>query len=741
MISNLDNLQPANGSSQGQSLPATLHESRGSELLSPVVSALAVPCGTGAAVATMPLQPIACVKTYLLQRTPVPRLEMEPQLFSRLPVDLRSQVKRLQAAVLYVVKLTTAKTPIKVQPACERSLQIYREFGPLKTFRDKFDRWMDQQDWLVLVNRAKAGALWQAAQRGLSDAFLDYVAARMGAFKRGDAAEQAILSIHRQWQTGRNHKGVAEVIPGYEANWETRTRALLPDGWHSTNIRTHLKKRAKFTKITKALLHEGTSAAKNFGPHVHSARNGESGPLRFMELVQFDDVRCDFRVMDTDSGQVNALWLLVARDVATGMLLGFGMRPARARDDGTQEHLKLQDMKQLAGWLLETYGLPPYLMTWKIERGTATLAQGTSGALTELLGPDRICVSYSSMINGQSPTGYAEKAVGNSKAKAMLESLNRLQHMLTSHFPGQIGLNYSKIPAEHAARVAEAREIWNSHRPEDRASLAYPFYTIPQARAGLFEIFGIQNRRTEHDMEGFNRIAEWFDDVTGTWQPASSAPADMADRKVRQRMESPIERAAWLLAGCEPFTKVSPEILTAFYEHTQRSCPVKDNGEIQIMIEGKILRFAPPAPGFALPPETKVLGYYNPNDPRFLTLTDGRGAILGTWVRRGLVAHGDREALAAAIRYSTNALNVAKSRATELATDDRQQLEAMRTHNADFVTVAAPQALDRAQTQISSPVAAAVRAVAGEKAVNKQQQQSRDAIQRAAREALRNLAA
>jgi hypothetical protein len=675
------------------------------------------------------------VKTYLANRAPVPRYELERPLFDRLPFDLRGQVRRLQAAVLFVRALTTGKGAIKIQPACERSLTIYREFNPLKTFRGKYDQWLALQDWLVLVNRAKAGAVWQAAQRGLSDRFLDYVAARMGEFRRGDAAEQAILSIHRQWQTGRNQRGEAQMIPGYEVNWEQRTRAILPEGWHPSNIRIHLKKRAKFTKATKALLHEGCAAARAYVPQVHSTRRD----LRFMELVQFDDVRCDFRVMDTDSGQVNDLWLLIARDVATGMLLGFGMRPARAREDGSQEHLKLQDMKQLCGWLLETYGLPPYLMTWKIERGTATLAQATADALTEMVGADRIQVSYSSMIRGGSPLGYWEKAVGNSKAKAMLESLNRLQHMMTSWFPGQIGLNYAKLPTEYREREKEAIEIWTSHRAEDRAELSYPFFTIPQAREKLFEVFHLQNTRTEHDLEGFREIAEWFDRQAaggqGAWQPSHSAPADMTGIRTRTRMESPMERAAWLLRDCEPFTKVSPETLVAFYEHTQRNCPVKHNGQVWLMIEGKTLKFEPPAPQFALAPETKCLGYFNPDDPRFLILTDGRGGILGTWLRAGLVKHGDQDALAAAIRHSTASLNVAKDRAHALAGADRAQLEAMRQHNAGFVTVAAPE-IGQRKAEISSPVARTVRGVRAEKQETKKQQQRRDEDERIAREAL-----
>ena len=209
----------------------------------------------------------------------------------------------------------------------------------------------------------------------------------------------------------------------------------------------------------------------------------------------------------------------------------------------------------------------------------------------------------------------------------------------------------------------------------------------------------------------------------------------MTNIQTRTRMESPVERASWLLTGCDPFTRVSTEILVAFYEHTQRTCPVKDNGEIQIMVEGKVLRFAPPSVEFALAPETKCLGYFNPDDPRFLTLTDGRGAILGTWLRKGLVKHGDSDALAAAIRHSVSALNVTKARAHELTSGDRAELDAMRKHNADFITVAEPKQIGASETKTSN-VARTVKAVMTEKQATKQQQQRRDEDERIAREAL-----
>ncbi len=667
-------------------------------------------------------QPVMDVRGYLAQRAEknvrFPSWELERPLFNRLGADLRADVREAQRAMEFVLKLTQGRHGLKVQPACLRALSVYPRYRPLKTFRAKYDLWRKSQDWLVLVNRARAGLDWQAGERGLPDAFLDYVAARMGDYKRGDAGEQAILSIHRQWQTGRNHKGAAEVIKGYEVGWESRQTNLLPDGWTSTNIRRQLKRKNAFSKAVKALRHEGSAAARAFVPLVHGTREG----LRFMEEVQFDDVRCDFEVIDLNTGQICDLWLLIARDVATGMLLGFAMRPALARDDGKQDHLKLQDMKQLFGWLLETYGLPPWQATFTLERGTATLEEAVRAALNEMLG-DRVRFHINTMIGGKSSTGYREKGVGNSKSKAMLECLNRLQHIMTSHFPGQIGLNYGKRPQDQLDRRDEARQIWQSHRAEDRAELVYPVLTVAQSREKLTEVFRLMNHRTDHNHEGFEQVVEVYDAEANKWTKAYSGragsplPAESGaigtSRPTRVRMESPVERAGRLLWGCEPFTRVSPEILTAFYFHTQRSRPVEDNGEITLTHEGKLLRFAPPTSEFALKPETKCLCYFNPDDPRYLTLTDGRGGILGTWMRRGLVKHGDADALAAAIRYSTTALNAARDRATELAelSGENLALRNMREHNAGFVTVVEPRSQSK---ELRSPVAGALATISAD---------------------------
>lgn len=692
------------------------------------------------------VQPVANVPIYLAERQPVPNWEMENGLMITLPAAVQVETKKLCRMVKYTLGLVEEN--FSVEHACRETLAVFNLPSALKTYRALYDKWASKQDWTILVNRSKAPASWKSGDIGLPREFLEFVAARFCQFRRDDAKKQALLSIKRQWKTGRNDHGIAEPIPGYVGSglcpdWEERDTENFPVGWDYSNILRQIKKFNLFSRALRALAHEGTAAAKKHLPQTHATR----ASLRFMELIEFDDVKTDFRVVDTQTGQPNDLWLLIARDKATTLLLGFGMRPARVRDDGSQEHLKLRDTKQLLGWILETYGLPPYKMTCKFEHGTATVSDGTARAITELLTPDRIAISYSSMLGGKSPVGYDERRIGNSRGKGTLESLNRVGHTMLSNMPGQTGPLYTRRPADLAAREKETIETWQLAQflPEHlRGQAQYSLLTIQQAREHLFRIFSIQNQRRDHAIEGFERIAEWFDGQK--WQPAATAPND-PNIRVRSQLESPVERCARLCAGVR-FTPVSPEIITSFYQHTQRAVTVQDNGEIEFTVEGKKLYFRAPhlSPGLAphaLPPGMKCLGYFHPDDPRLLHLTDGKGAILGTWIRRAL--SDNASAVAESIRYNTAAFNAVKDRAENLLAGERADLESMRASNAgtmrtnDFVDVTPAISSDRANA-ILSPVATGLAAVAHSKQKKQTASKDRASAEQLAREAMTNLA-
>jgi len=642
-------------------------------------------------VPTIGLQPVADLPAYLATRKPVAHCNDELPLFLRLPSAVAREVQALLSSFELV---TSYRLRLSVAQACRLAIQRFDSWSwRLTTYRGKYDLWIITHDWLGLVNRSKCGGDWIERAEGLPAAFLEFVAARFGQFGRADGKRQAIQSILGQWKTGRNLHGAQAPIPGYESEWATRNGNILPSGWTYSNILRQVKARGAFTKAHQALLHDGEAAARAHLPQVLGTRVG----LRFLECVTFDDVRTDWLVFNPGSGQAEELWLLVARDTATAMVLGFVMHPATVREDGSAAHLGLAQMKQLAGWLLERYPLPPYVVTWKIERGTATLSEGMRLALAELFGR-RIAVSYTSMIGAAaSPAGYAEKKKGNSRGKASHESHNRLFHTQGSFIAGQTGNRWDVRPADLLARAKEAGEIWQLREllpAHLRGGEQYPLLTLAQAREHLFRICNDQNARTDHQLEGFEEIL-WRD-----------------GERIIQRMESPIERAARLVRGLE-WTPVSPAIIAAFYEHQERPCIVKPNGEIEFQHEGRSITFA--HGGVPLIPGTKALGYFHPDDPSFLHLTDGRGAVLGTWVRRTRVAFGDPEHLAAALRYTHIAREAARAAANVLATPQREELNRMRAHNAELLQLAnytditeAPPAADGL---VGSPAGAALTAV------------------------------
>jgi hypothetical protein len=657
------------------------------------------------------------VPAYLANRKPCPNYQDELPLFVKLPFALRSEVEVFTKAFNYVQSLVNDR--LSVVAACKKALALYHRTLslPAETFRSKYKVWVKTGDWVTLVNRSKAGADWCETNIGLPDAFIEKVCGPyFGRFGRSDGKRQAIFAIKRWWRTGRDISGQNQPMPGYEAKWGGRNLEVYPNGWHYSNILRQVRARAIFTKPVQKLLQEGISAAKEFLPQNLSTRS----KLRFLELVTFDDVRTDFLIFDPATGQPCELWLLVARDQATGLVLGFVMHPSRVREDGSDSHLGLQEMKQLSGFILERYPLPvDYVSTWKVERGTATLSEGSARALAEML-PNRIFVSFTSMIGGKSPVGYQEKAKGNSRGKASHESHNRLFHTQGCYLPGQTGARYEIRPADLQARCDESVETWKLAQKLPahlRGKEKYTLLTPNQARAALIDICFEQNSRTDHEMEGFEEVLEWLD-ANGKWQHQSTFTGDVQRAKFRKRKESPIERCVRLIQGCK-WERVSPDIIIAFYSHVERPVTINDAGEIEFRHDGRNFIFANPG---SVIRAASGLGYFHPDDPKFVHVTNGKGSFLGTWLRRDRLANDDKDAIAESFRYCDAALKAAKAQAEKLAAPQRAELEDVRAqnaellHNREFVEVTAP---PTAPTILESPIAAALAAVAVERAENK----------------------
>lgn len=634
------------------------------------------------------------VSAYLKTRVPCADPDSEMPLFVTLGADVQARVRKL----LYAFSLIETHRSVREWAMMVSRGQLGRQEGwSAERLRKLFERYQENHDWVDLVDKAKAGLAWQeGGRRGLPEEFLRFVSQTFASFRRADGGNAAVKAIHNQWRTGRDYRGRPAPIPGYGfwQDWFAREFPGVPlppcapamKGWSADNLR----KKAGLGRAVKALCHESVSAARTYTPGILGTRVN----LRFLEMIEYDDVKTDFRVFDPETRQVMDLWLLIARDLATNLLLGFGMRPARVRDDGSQEHLRLRDMKQLFGGVLERYGIPvEYTSTHRVENGTATVPRAVQAALPVHFG-DRLRVSYTGMIGGKSPAGYLEKAKGNSRGKGSLESTNRPLHTAASNLPGQTGRKYELRPAELAAREKETTEtlkLGDQLPPHLRGKMGYSLLTLEEARANLLRIFDEQNRRDDHDLEGFETVLEWRPNISSAWQSRDTAPDPLPETaEIRPRKESPTERATRLCQGCK-FERVSPVALRTFFENTERLVRVNDCGEIEFTSEKRSLVFADPngpgPSGGPLAPGTECLAFFHLEDPAFLHLVAIKGgAYLGTWIQRARVKHGDREAIAEAARYTQAALKAQKEEAARLLAPEREEREERLASNAALVS-------------------------------------------------------
>jgi hypothetical protein len=613
----------------------------------------------------------------------VPLVERDQAEYHALPKPCRERIQNL----FTIFELLDAAPHNRRAVARAQS----RAFGGMRgystsTILDLYYKYRDTADWHILINRSQAKDHSDAAQPA---EFITFWQELCQSHKR--VIRSAMRELYQLWRTGKDENGRKASVPGYGTwqQWWTRTHpgeplpieAPLPPGWGRSQLY-----RLKPGKAVRAIGVQGTAAALAHLPHNLTDRSN----VRFLQTVTFDDVKTDWRVLDDRTGTVCDLWLLVAIDRATGLILGFWMRPALAREDGTQQHLTLRDMKQLVGWVLWTWGLPPYAITYKLERGTATIAQATAAAIAQLFG-GRIKISYTGMIGGNGASGYKQRAVGNARGKAGHESTNNLLHNVCDNLPGQTGPRYDKRPADLIAREKHALDIWQNCTaelpPQLRDQVQYPVYTLTQARAKLNERINWMNHRTEHDLQGYESFWEWRETSQHPWQPmlGTLPPGVQPDKEnKRKRKHSPVERARILrqqVTGDWTAGEELAPLLVRVYD-THREIAVLPSGEVMFKAGDEKLYFRPPAG--MLTPGAKLLAWYNEQQPRALHLTNllPHGGYVCTAILRERVGDGDLAALEESMRYTQAARAAAEAEARRLAAPEAACIAAIDEHNA-----------------------------------------------------------
>lgn len=197
------------------------------------------------------MQPVFDVRAYLESRQPKMFYRDEMALFLKIPNGWENNFLRDETEMLCVaceMVLARVKSGCSIQRACKEIIaQFPLAEWKLKTFRGKYDAWIKARDWTVLVNFARAGGGWIERAEALPAKFILYAAER--ATELHDNFKETARSLRRQWQTGLNHRGQAESIPGYDADWKKRDVKKIPAGWTPENLSRHLKREIKSREL------------------------------------------------------------------------------------------------------------------------------------------------------------------------------------------------------------------------------------------------------------------------------------------------------------------------------------------------------------------------------------------------------------------------------------------------------------------------------------------------------------
>lgn len=410
---------------------------------------------------------------------------------------------------------------------------------------------------------------------GESDAkpreFLDELARRVGDNKR--VASVAFARLHADWYAGvsilgygtwRDHwratHGEGEPAPEHCPDW------FLPKGWDERNLRRLLPGEAQIT-----LDRHGYFAAHGRLPQ----KRNDYSALQPLQIVVFDDVRCDFMVYHPGTDRAVEMWMLVAMDAASRLVLDWVSLVRVPDDAGKRAEFLGEHMLILVGNILRRYGVPSgYSMTLKVENAKATISREKADYLRTLAG-GQIEVDYTVMSNRALPGGRAERHGTPWDVKGILESFFGNLHNHNAALPGQIGARYDLAPGELKDRQDEltalAREC-EDLPPAVMESLRLPFLRSSEAVEAIQRTFDHIADSSRHTLQGFDKIDLWRFPEDTAWRPLEElrryGRADIARAIFETRRESRRQRFERLMRAAKPFVPVPGEALIPFVART-----------------------------------------------------------------------------------------------------------------------------------------------------------------------------
>lgn len=466
-----------------------------------------------------------------------------------------------------------------------------------------------------------------------NDAFCQYVGMLQGKCQRDDtgAAVRRRL-IHDVWLRGEDVPGVGSLsvhcarlnlpMPARGEWIDDASDPRIPDGWSETNIRRCVERALGRRNSSKRSLiqHGEHGTLDHWGDQLLRTR----AALRPGELYAVDDVDLDLYCWMVVNGipQVVRPTCLFITDVGMGTIAQFGVAGAytRAVAEGrasadTRRGLCAADMKLLMLSLFQERG---FARNWQthvlMENATAKLSNDDV-ALFERFLPVKFDTTQ--MIRTKLPGGFLESC-GNPKQKGWIEAFFRFLHVETNHLPGAIGRRYDVTRGDTGAALCKQRangeryqtapagsmlrdtidtlkqarelalqrgctplEVVNRQGENDPQKLKTFLLSIDEVHALLHEWVQRINCRTDHKLEGFQRVAYC------TIREGVSIPDYHPDFRRYllegytggSRMMAPAERDHLLRRG-QPFDQLTPDMWRALGD-ARKPVTVR-NGKIEL---------------------------------------------------------------------------------------------------------------------------------------------------------------
>lgn len=439
----------------------------------------------------------------------------------------------------------------------------YRKLGPI--YR--------AGDWRILLRGYKG---FEAV---LPEEFKRWLAGELAQFKGRKDTVRALWRhvVMEVWLTGKPVPGYGTVDEWCRRAGRARPNPLLireselPEGWTERTFRRALP--AQRTTVRDQLAHGYLAAHRSQADQVLTDRR----PLMPLQYIFLDDSRPDLRCTwfgPGSRGEIVYPLLVLGLDAASGVDVANTCKPRALQDDGEKRHGVTHDMTLLVVLnALRKFGLPPWTITFVHERAAACMPPWAIEALRAAYG-DRIQFEATGIVKQKlGEYGFTEGG-GAPYDKAPIEAFWRILMTQLARLPGSTGPRYDTAPAElkDVERYTLGLIDKAGGLAEVFARFRSPLLDFNEAHTAIEAALRLLRFRTQHKLQGFERIREWrpspaegyqsWDRFLALPEGAQNAIATNGDKDaIIARLECPAERFCRLLQGVE-LTPVDEDLLT-----------------------------------------------------------------------------------------------------------------------------------------------------------------------------------